>query len=72
MNNDRIEGKWKEMRGKIKEQWGKLTDDELDQAEGKWEQLSGLVQQRYGKARELADKEVEEFRERYETEDVPK
>lgn len=67
MNKDQIEGKWTEMRGKIKEQWGKLTDDEIDKAEGKWEQLSGLVQQRYGRAKETAEKEVESFRQKYDT-----
>src|SRR5690242_18786045 len=54
MNNDRIAGNWKQMKGKLKEQWGKLTDDEIDQLEGKSEQLAGKLQERYGMARDEA------------------
>ncbi|HSQ26553.1 MAG TPA: CsbD family protein [Anaerolineales bacterium] len=57
MNQDIFEGKWKEMRGQVKEWWGKLTDDELDQAGGKAEQLIGLLQQKYGYTRERAEQE---------------
>ena len=59
MNWDQIEGNWKEFKGKAKEKWGEITDDELDQAEGKRDQLVGLVQQKYGKAREEAEREVD-------------
>jgi uncharacterized protein YjbJ (UPF0337 family) len=45
---DYIEGKWKEMRGKVRERWGKLTDDDLDVIAGKRDQLVGIIQQRYG------------------------
>ena len=57
MNNDIVEGKWKEIRGQVKEWWGKLTDDELDQANGNAEQIVGLLQQKYGYTREAAEKE---------------
>ena len=57
MNKDIFEGKWKEMRGKIKEWWGELTDDELDQANGNAEQIVGLLQQKYGYTREAAEEE---------------
>ena len=57
MNKDIFEGKWKEMRGQIKEWWGKLTDDELEQANGNAEQIVGLLQQKYGYTREAAEKE---------------
>jgi uncharacterized protein YjbJ (UPF0337 family) len=57
MNKDVFEGKWKEMRGQIKEWWGKLTDDDLEQAGGKAEQMIGLIQQKYGYTREHAEEE---------------
>jgi uncharacterized protein YjbJ (UPF0337 family) len=57
MNKDIFEGKWKEMRGKIKEWWGELTDDELEQANGNAEQIVGLLQQKYGYTREAAEEE---------------
>jgi uncharacterized protein YjbJ (UPF0337 family) len=66
MNKDIFEGKWKEMRGQIKEWWGKLTDDELEQANGNAEQIVGLLQQKYGYTREAAEKEfnrrIEDFK----------
>jgi uncharacterized protein YjbJ (UPF0337 family) len=61
MNQDQMEGKWKQYKGKVKEQWGKLTDDDLDVISGKRDQLVGKVQERYGVAREQAEKEVSEF-----------
>ena len=53
------------MKGKVKEQWGKLTDDDLDKIEGKSEQLLGLLQQRYGYARDKAEEEYRRFTEKY-------
>jgi uncharacterized protein YjbJ (UPF0337 family) len=64
MNNDRIAGNWKQVKGKIKEQWGKLTDDEIDQMEGKGEQLAGKLQERYGLAQDDAERQAKEFRTR--------
>jgi len=71
MNKDIMQGKWKEMKGKVKEQWGKLTDDDLDRIEGKSEQLVGLLQQRYGYARDKAEEEYKRFTERWTREEVP-
>ena len=57
MNKDIFEGKYKEMHGQLKEWWGKLTDDELEQAGGNAEQIIGLLQQKYGYTREIAEEE---------------
>ena len=61
MNEPWMKGKWNEYKGKVKERWGKLTDDDVDQVEGKRDQLLGLVQQRYGRSREQAEKELNEW-----------
>ena len=61
MNNDRIEGRWKQLKGKVKEQWGKLTDDDLDVIAGRRDQLLGRIQQRHGLARDEADRQVRGF-----------
>lgn len=61
MNEDRIKGQWKQIKGKIKEKWGKLTDDDLTEAEGDSEQLAGKVQRRYGIAKDEAKKQVKNF-----------
>ena len=60
MNWDRVSGDWKQFRGKVKEQWGKLTDDELDQINGNREQLEGKIQERYGIAKDVAKKQLDE------------
>jgi uncharacterized protein YjbJ (UPF0337 family) len=61
MNWDRIEGNWKEFKGRVREQWGKLTDDDLDVAAGKRDQLIGRIQERYGIAQEVADRQVNDW-----------
>lgn len=61
MNWDEIAGNWKQMTGKVKEHWGKLTDDDLTVIAGKRDQLAGLLQERYGYAKEKAEREVEDF-----------
>ena len=61
MNNDIAEGKWKQIIGKAKTAWGKLTDDELTKAKGRADRLAGLIQERYGKTREEALREVRRF-----------
>ncbi len=61
MNSDRIEGNWKEMKGKIQQQWGKLTDDDLDKIDGRREELVGKIQKNYGKSRDEAEKEVDSY-----------
>jgi uncharacterized protein YjbJ (UPF0337 family) len=68
MNRDIAAGKWKEMKGKVKEQWGKLTDDDLDRAEGKADQIVGALQKRYGYAREQAEQEYKQFQDRWDQE----
>jgi len=65
MNKDIMQGKWTEMKGKVKEQWGKLTDDDIDKINGRSEQLLGLLQQRYGYAREKAEEEYKRFTDRW-------
>lgn len=58
MNWDRIEGNWKQLKGKAVEQWGELTDDDLDVVAGRREQLTGKLQERYGIAKDEAEKQV--------------
>jgi uncharacterized protein YjbJ (UPF0337 family) len=61
MNWDRIEGDWKMFKGKVKQKWGQLTDDDLTKINGKREQLEGLLQQRYGYAKDKAKTEIEKW-----------
>lgn len=61
MNKDTLHGHWTELKGSIQEQWGKLTDDDLDQIQGRHDQLVGKIEQRYGKARAQVEKEVDAF-----------
>jgi uncharacterized protein YjbJ (UPF0337 family) len=64
MNWDQVSGSWKEFRGKVKEEWGRLTDDDLDVIDGRQEQLVGLLQKHYGMAREDAAYAVLEWLDR--------
>ena len=64
MNWDRIEGNWKQAKGKVVEQWGKLTDDDLDVVAGRREQLAGKIQERYGCAKEEAERQVTDWERR--------
>lgn len=61
MNRDTIEGSWKEMKGRVKARWGKLTDDELDQVEGNYDILLGKIQKAYGLSREEAERDLSEL-----------
>lgn len=61
MNKDRIAGQWKQLRGRMKQQWGKLTDDDFSVADGNTDYLVGKVQERYGIARDEAEAQVREF-----------
>jgi len=61
MNEDRIKGQWKQIAGKLKQKWGKLTEDDLKRAEGSSEYLAGRVQERYGIAKDEAEKQVKAF-----------
>jgi uncharacterized protein YjbJ (UPF0337 family) len=63
MNTDTVKGKWKELKGSVKERWGRLTDNDLDVIDGEHDQLIGKIQQRYGIAREAAQKQVDEWKE---------
>jgi uncharacterized protein YjbJ (UPF0337 family) len=65
MNVDQIKGMWKQIRGEAKIQWGKLTDDDLDQVDGSMDKLVGKVQERYGYERQQAEEEVSRFRSRW-------
>ena len=56
-----LKGKWRQLKGEVKSQWGKLTDDDLDRAEGDAEKLIGRVQERYGYQRDQAKREVDDF-----------
>jgi uncharacterized protein YjbJ (UPF0337 family) len=59
MNWDRIEGNWKEFRGKVQQKWGKLTDSDLDVVKGKRTELAGRLQQHYGYGKDEADREID-------------
>lgn len=61
MNWDRVEGDWKNFKGKIREKWGKLTDSDVEQIAGKKDQLVGKLQERYGYAKDEVDREIDSF-----------
>jgi uncharacterized protein YjbJ (UPF0337 family) len=61
MNEDRIKGQWKQLHGKLKARWGKLTEDDLKVADGNAEYLVGKLQERYGIAKDEAQKQIREF-----------
>jgi len=61
MNWETVSGQWKQMKGKVRERWGKLTDDEVETIAGKKDQLVGKLQERYGYAKTRAEQEVNEF-----------
>ncbi len=65
MNNDILAGNWKQFKGNMQEQWGKLTDDDLDVAAGKRDQLVGKVQEKYGLAKDEAERQVKAFEDRH-------
>lgn len=61
MNWDQIAGKWKEVTGQVQQQWGKLTDDDLQQIKGDRRELAGKIQQKYGVTKEAAEKQIDDF-----------
>ncbi len=61
MNWDIVEGNWKQLKGSVREQWGKLTDDDLDEAAGKRDKLAGKLQERYGWAKNDAERQVDDY-----------
>ncbi len=62
MNEYRFKGQWNELKGKVKEQWGKLTDDELDRIDGQTDQLVGAIQKHYGRSVDEARQDVQDWR----------
>ena len=72
MNWDQVQGKWKQYKGKAKEKWGQLTDDDLDMIDGRSQQLVGKLQERYGIAKEAAEKQANEFLGSLDTETMPR
>src|SRR5262245_5299142 len=61
MADPNLKGKWNELRGRVRERWGELTNDDLDRIEGRREQLVGAIQQHYGKSRDEVEREVERW-----------
>ena len=61
MNRDRLEGKWKQFSGGVREQWGRLTDDRLSVVAGKHDQVAGRAQERYGIYKEKGERQLKEF-----------
>jgi uncharacterized protein YjbJ (UPF0337 family) len=72
MNWDRVEGNWKQLKGKAREKWGKLTDSDFEQVAGKRDQLIGRIQERYGISKDVAQKEVDEWANAQRVEDAQK
>ena len=72
MDWDRIEGNWKQFKGKAKEQWGKLTDDDIDVIAGKRDQLVGKIQEQYGITKDEAERQVDRFGDSFRDEDLRK
>lgn len=69
MVSDDLDGRWTRLKGKIRERWDRLTDDQIEQVQGRWGRLIGLLQDQYGGTREHAEREVQEFRRLYEDEE---
>jgi uncharacterized protein YjbJ (UPF0337 family) len=67
MNKDILSGNWKQLKGLIKQQWGKLTDDDIDRIEGSWDKLTGALQERYGIERQEAESRIDEYLKEVET-----
>ena len=70
MNWDRIEGNWKQLKGKIKEQWGELTDDDIDRVAGRRDQLAGQMQETYGIGKDEAERQIDEWADAYDDSDT--
>ena len=68
MNKDILAGKWKQVKGKVRDWWGDVTDDDVTRINGKFETFVGVLQERYGYSREQAEEEIDRFMREYETE----
>lgn len=71
MNWDRLEGSWKQYKGAIKENWGRLTDDNVDVIDGKRQQLVGRIQEQYGVAKNVAEQQVDDFLNQFDETGIP-
>lgn len=67
MNKDILQGQWKQLKGRVQQKWGDITNDELDRIAGRREELVGVIQERYGRSRDEAEREVDEFLNEYNT-----
>lgn len=65
MNDDTFKGKWNQLKGNVKQQWGKLTDNDVARIEGSYDEFVGVLQERYGYDRERAEREVDQFARTY-------
>ena len=70
MNWDTVEGNWKQFKGNVKQQWGKLTDDHIDVIAGKREHLAGKIQEAYGVSKDEAEKQIADFEKRQDEKSV--
>jgi len=71
MDANILKGKWLQLKGRVREKWGQLTDDDVDKVGGSVERLVGLIQERYGYAKQQAEAEVDSFLARYGTTTTP-
>lgn len=69
MNKDIVKGKWKEIKGQVKQQWGKLTEDDILQIQGNYDELAGRIQKKYGYQKDKAEHEIDSFLEKQGFED---
>jgi len=69
MNDDIIKGKWKEIKGQVRQQWGKLTDDDVSKMQGSYEELSGHLQKTYGLKNDEANKQIDTFIDKFKDRD---
>ena len=67
MNKDTLQGNWKQLKGNVKEQWGKLTDDDLTQIRGNYDELVGKIQERYGTTRSEVEQQLNEWMDKVST-----
>ena len=65
MNRDIAQGQWKQLKGKVREFWGRFTDDEVNELDGRFDNLAGKIQEKYGLAKEEAAEQVNDFLDRY-------
>jgi uncharacterized protein YjbJ (UPF0337 family) len=61
MNAEQLKGQWKQIRGEVRKQWGKLTDEDLDRIGGEIQKLAGKIQEKYGVAKEVAEDQIKKF-----------